>query len=62
MKKINLIRYKAAKTVVKLQNSAFAESVRKFDERHPKAIPTIGGTLLCIEGVLITLLIIGSIC
>lgn len=61
MKK-NLIRYKVAKAVVKLQNSAFAEAGRKFDERHPKAIPTIGGALLCIESVLITLLIIGSIC
>lgn len=61
MKKINVIRYKVAKSIVKMQNSEFAESVRKFDERHPKAIPAIGGTLFCIEGVLITMLIVGSI-
>lgn len=57
----NVIRYKVAKSIVKMQNSAFAESVRKFNERHPKAIPAIGGTLLCIEGALIALLIVGSI-
>ena len=57
----NVIRYKVAKSIVKMQNSAFAESVRMFDEKHPKAIPAIGGTLLCIEGVLITMLIVGSI-
>lgn len=57
----NVIRYKVAKSIYKAQNSQFAESVRKFDERHPKAIPAIGGTLLCIEGVLITMLIVGSI-
>lgn len=57
----NVIRYKVAKSIYKAQNSQFAESVRRFDERHPKAIPAIGGTLLCIEGVLITMLIVGSI-
>lgn len=57
----NVIRYKVAKSIVKMQNSEFAESVRRFNERHPKAIPAIGGTLLCIEGVLITMLIVGSI-
>jgi hypothetical protein len=57
----NVIRYKVAKSIVKMQNSQFAESVRKFDERHPKAIPAIGGALLCIEGVLITMLVVGEI-
>lgn len=57
----NVIRYKVAKSIVKMQNSQFAESVRKFDERHPKAIPAIGGTLFFIEGVLVTMLIVGSI-
>lgn len=54
----NVIRYKIAKSIVKVRNSLFPESVRKFDERHPKAIPIIW---LCIEAVLIAMLIIGSI-
>ena len=62
MKKMNVIRYKVAKAIVKLQNSAFAEAGRKFVQEHPKVIPAIGGALLCIEGVLITMLIIDSIC
>lgn len=55
----NVIRYKVAKSIVKMQNSQFAESVRKFDERHPKAIPAIVGTLLCIEALLAIALIFG---
>lgn len=56
-----VISYKVAKTIVGLQNSQFVESVREFDFKHPKAIPAIGGTLLVIEALLITLLIVGSI-
>ena len=55
----NVIRYKAAKSIYKAQNTNFAESVRKFDERHPKAIPVIVGTLLCIEALLAIALIFG---
>ena len=54
----NVIRYKIAKSIVMVRKSLFAESVRKFDERHPKAIPIIW---LCIEVVLITMLVVGNI-
>lgn len=55
----NVIRYKVAKSIAKMHNSNFAESVRKFDERHPKAIPAIGVTLLCIGALLAIALIFG---
>lgn len=57
----NVIRYKIAKLIVTMRNSLFAESFRKFNERHPKAFPTICVTFLCIEAVLITMLIVGNI-
>lgn len=57
--KTNVIRYKVAKAIVKMQNSELAESVRNYLEKHERLHTTICGALTAIAATLSILLIVG---